>query len=122
MSEMADVPAWAAIPVAVLTLAGSILGLTGSVGLLRLKTFYERVPAPTLGTTLGIGCILTASMLFFPVLQTRMVLHEVLIGVFMVITTPVTLMVLARAALHSDRADRKPGVPVPLSPVQDKTR
>ena len=45
-------------------------------GLLRLSSFYERVHAPTLGTTLGIGSVLLASMLFFSVLQSRPVLHD----------------------------------------------
>jgi multicomponent K+:H+ antiporter subunit G len=119
MSHAADVPLWAAVPVALMLLLGAGLGLVGSIGLLRLRSFYERVHAPTLGTTLGIGCILLASMLFFSVVQTRAVLHEVLITVFMVLTTPVTLMLLARAALHRDRAEGNPKVPRPLQPQQD---
>ena len=74
---------------------------------------------PTLGTTLGIGCVLLASMLFFSVLQTRPVLHEMLIAVFMVITTPVTLMLLARAALYRDRREGGSEVPHPPSPKAD---
>ena len=119
MSAGADLPLWAALPVSLLVLLGAGLGLTGSIGLLRLRSFYERVHAPTLGTTLGIGCILLASMLFFSVLQTRAVLHEVLITVFMVVTTPVTLMLLARAALHRDRAEGSAEVPGPLAPPPD---
>ena len=69
MSHAAELPLWAALPVALLLLLGAGLGLTGSIGLLRLRSFYDRVHAPTLGTTLGIGCILLASMLFFSVLQ-----------------------------------------------------
>ena len=45
----ADVPAWLAFVVVGLALAGSTLSLLGAVGLTRLKTFYERVHAPTLG-------------------------------------------------------------------------
>jgi multicomponent K+:H+ antiporter subunit G len=104
-------PAWAALPVALLVLAGAALGLLGSVGLLRLPGFYQRVHAPTLGTTLGIGSILLGSMLAFSVLQTRPVLHELLIAAFLALTTPVTLMLLARAALHRDRAAGDPSVP-----------
>ena len=70
-----DLPAWAALPTALLLLAGAGLALTGSLGLLRLGSFYQRVHAPTLGTTLGIGCILAAWTLFFSVLQARLVLH-----------------------------------------------
>ncbi len=118
MNHAADLPLWVALPVALLLLVGAGLGLTGSIGLLRLRSFYDRVHAPTLGTTLGIGCILLASMLFFSVVQTRFVLHEILILVFMVVTTPVTLMLLARAALHRDRAEQSPEVPPPLQPRQ----
>ena len=86
-------PTWTALLVAVLLLLGTGLSLTGSLGLLRLGNFYQRVHAPTLGATLGAGCVLIASMVFFSVLQTRPVVHEVLITVFVTVTTPVTLMV-----------------------------
>jgi multicomponent K+:H+ antiporter subunit G len=100
-----DLPIWAALLVALLLLIGTGLCLTGSLGLLRLGNFYERVHAPTLGATLGAGCVLFASMIFFSVLQTRPIVHEVLIAVFVTVTTPVTLMVLVRAAVHRDRSE-----------------
>ena len=117
MMESIEVPAWAAVATAVLVLAGAGLTLTGSLGLLRLGSFYERIHAPTLGTTLGVGCVLLGSMLFFSVLETRPVLHELLIAGFMIVTTPVTLMLLARAALYRDRSEGSPGVPpLPRAP------
>ena len=119
MTHAADIPTWAALPVALLLLLGAGLTLTGSLGLLRLGSFYDRIHAPTLGTTLGIGCVLIASMLFFSVLQMRLVLHELLIAAFMVVTTPVTLMLLARAALYRDRregCDEVPPPPLPSPP------
>lgn len=100
-----ELPAWTALLVAALLLLGTGLSLTGSLGLLRLDNFYQRVHAPTLGATLGAGCVLIASMIFFSVLQTRPIVHEVLITVFVTVTTPVTLMVLARAALHRDQSE-----------------
>ena len=111
MTHAADLPAWAALLTALFLLIGAGLTLIGSLGLLRLNGFYERVHAPTLGTTLGIGSILIASMLFFSVLQLRLVLHEVLLAVFMTLTTPVTLMLLARAALYRDRREGSDNVP-----------
>jgi multicomponent K+:H+ antiporter subunit G len=121
VNHAADLPLWAALAVALLLLLGAGLALTGSIGLLRLRSFYERVHAPTLGTTLGIGCILLASMLFFSVAQTRLVLHEVLIGVLVVVTTPVTLMLLARAALYRDRREGNGAVPSPPRPHRGRT-
>lgn len=88
-----------------LILAGALLAFGGSLGLLRLKTFYERVHPPTMGATLGTGLILIGSMLYFSTLESRPVLHEILIGVFMTLTTPVTYTLLVRAALHRDQAE-----------------
>lgn len=112
MTPELDLPFWAALPVALMLLAGSGLALIGSIGLVRLRDFYARVHAPTLATTLGIGFILLASMLYFTVLQSRPVVHEVLITVFMVMTTPVTLMLLTRAALYRDRQEGNADVPL----------
>ncbi len=94
MTEPINLPDWAAILTSILVLLGAGLTLIGTIGLLRLDNFYARVHAPTLGTTLGIGCILIASMLYFSVLQSRPVLHEILIAIFVTITTPITLMLL----------------------------
>jgi multicomponent K+:H+ antiporter subunit G len=90
---------------ALLVLAGASLALLGSIGLLRLETFYERVHPPTMGTTLGTGLVLIGSMLFFTIHESRPVLHEILIGAFMTLNTPVTYLLLVRAALHRDRLE-----------------
>lgn len=110
MSEAAELPAWAALLTAILVLVGAAVALIGSIGLLRLGSFYERVHAPTLGTTLGTGCILMASMIYFSALQTRPVLHEFLIAILALVTTPVTLMLLVRAALFRDEFEGRPEV------------
>ncbi len=111
MSHAAELPLWAALLVAFLLLLGAGLTLLGAIGLLRLESFYKRVHSPTLGTTWGTGGILLASMLFFSIVESRPVLHELLIAVFVTVTTPVTLMLLARAALFRDRTEKNPEVP-----------
>ena len=111
MSSTPGLPLWAELLVAFFLLLGSALTLLGAIGTLQLRTFYERVHAPTLGTTWGAGGILIASMLYFSVLQSRPVLHELLITAFVTVTTPVTLMLLARAALYRDRSEENDGVP-----------
>jgi multicomponent K+:H+ antiporter subunit G len=120
VNHAADLPLWAAIPVAALLVFGAGLALIGSVGLLRLQNFYDRVHAPTLATTLGIGSVLLASMLFSSVMQDRLVLHEILIACFMIITTPVTLMLLARAALYRDRREGSRDVPPGLANADEE--
>lgn len=107
---------WAA---GILIVLGALLAFAGSLGLLRLKTFYERVHPPTMGTTLGTGLILIGSMLHFSALETRPVLHEILIGVFMTLNTPVTYMLLVRAALHRDRAEGRDPLSSPATSPLD---
>ncbi|MCO5146266.1 MAG: monovalent cation/H(+) antiporter subunit G [Aquamicrobium sp.] len=111
MSHAADLPLWAAILVAAFLLVGAGLTLIGSWGFFRLKSFYDRIHAPTLGTSWGTGSIVIASMICFTMLQSRLVIHEILIGIFVTVTMPVTLMLLGRAALYRDRAEANPDVP-----------
>ncbi|WP_378941952.1 monovalent cation/H(+) antiporter subunit G [Mesorhizobium sp. ANAO-SY3R2] len=107
MMTAETLPAWAALLTAFLVLAGAALTLIGAIGTLRFRSFFERVHAPTLGTSWGMGAILLGSMLYFSVLGSRPVLHEILIAVFVTITTPVTLMLLARAALYRQRSEAR---------------
>jgi multicomponent K+:H+ antiporter subunit G len=105
MNDIEQMPAWAAAITAVLLLLGAAITLVGSLGLLRLRTFYERVHAPTLGTTLGTVCVALASIVYFSVLQSRPVLHEILIIGLGAVTTPVALTVLVGAARFRDTAE-----------------
>ncbi|GLK86514.1 monovalent cation/H(+) antiporter subunit G [Ancylobacter defluvii] len=111
MSTAPELPLWAALVVSALMVIGAAIALIGSVGLIRLNSFYARVHAPTLGATLGVGSLLIGSMICFSVLQSRPVVHEVLIALFVTITTPITLVLLARASLHRDRVEGNPEVP-----------
>lgn len=105
MNDIEQMPALAAAITAVLLLLGATVTLVGSLGLLRLRTFYERVHAPTLGTTLGTVFVALASIVYFSVLQSRPVLHEILIIGLGAVTTPVALTVLVGAARFRDTAE-----------------
>lgn len=111
MSHAETLPLWVAVLVAAFLLLGSGLALVGSFGFWRLRSFYDRLHAPTLGTSWGTGATVMASMILFSALQSRPVLHEILIGIFVTVTTPVTLMLLGRAALYRDRSEGNPDVP-----------
>lgn len=89
----------------ILIVLAAMFALAGSVGLLTLRSFYERVHPPTMGATLGTGLMLVACVVHFSDLQHRLVLHHLLIGIFALVTTPVTYMMLVRAALHRDAAE-----------------
>ncbi|NDP49575.1 MAG: Na+/H+ antiporter subunit G, partial [Sulfuriferula multivorans] len=66
----------------------------------RLNDFYTRLHGPTKATTLGVGCLLIASAVYFSLRNEGVSLHEVLVSVFLFITAPVSAHLLAKAALH----------------------
>ncbi len=88
------------ILLSVLILTGAIFTFIGSLGLARLADFYTRLHGPTKATTLGVGCLLIASALYFSMHDEGVSLHEVLVTLFLFITAPVSAHLLAKAALH----------------------
>ena len=111
MSALPSLPVWLMLPVALLLVLGSTLTLLGAFGLVHLKSFYDRIHAPTLGTSWGAAGVLLGSLLAWSWVQDRVFVHELVIGACIMVTTPVTLMFLGRAALHRDRRAGHPGVP-----------
>jgi multicomponent K+:H+ antiporter subunit G len=110
MIDAGAVPPAVALAVGVLTVAGAALALIGSIGLLRMKSFYDRLHPPTMGMTLGAAFILLGSMVLFSALESRPVLHEIAIGAFLLLTTPAAFILLVRAAMRRDSAEgRDPG-------------
>ena len=97
---MSELPAWAAVPAAILLIAAGLLAAIGAYGLLRLPDFFKRMHPPAMGSTLGAGCVLLASILVSSAAAGRPVVHALLITLFIVVTAPVTSMLLARAALY----------------------
>jgi len=86
--------------VAALIYIGAFFTLVGSLGLARLPDFYARLHGPTKATTLGVGSLLLASMLFFVVVGDGLRLHKFLITVFLFLTAPVSGHLMAKAGLR----------------------
>src|SRR5690606_32225840 len=94
-------------PIVFFLISGGIVIVIGALGLVRLPTFYQRIHGPAITITFGAGGILIASMLYFSGLQSRPVIHELLITLFVFMTAPVTSMLIMRAAVYRDlRAGR----------------
>ena len=107
MSGMEHLPDWAALLVSLLLIVGASIVLIGALGLVRLRTFYQRIHGPAITITLGAGSLLIASMLYFTVAQSRPVVHEVIISLFVLLTAPVVSMMIMRAAVYRDLRARK---------------
>lgn len=100
-----ETPLWAAITIVAFLIFGCGLTLIGCIGMTTFKSFYDRLHMPTLGSSWGIGSILIASMLYTAFVDGHVVMHELLITIFLVVTTPVVLMLLSRAAMHRERTN-----------------
>jgi multicomponent K+:H+ antiporter subunit G len=83
-----------------LIVTGAMFTFIGSLGLARLRDFYTRLHGPTKASTLGVGCLLIASAVYFSVQDEGVSLHEVLVTLFLFITAPVSAHLLGKAALH----------------------
>lgn len=83
-----------------LLLMGGVFILIGALGMVKLPDFYTRLHAPTKATTLGIGCILVASMALHALRGDGFAVHELVISLFLFITAPVSAYMVAKAALQ----------------------
>ena len=107
MSALERLPTWAALPVSLLLIIGGCVNVTGALGLMRLPNFYQRIHGPAITITLGAGSVLIASMIYFTAQQSRLVIHEIIITVFVLLTAPVVSMMIMRAAVYRDLRGRK---------------
>ena len=88
------------ILISILLVAGGSFALIGSWGLARLPSLMTRLHGPTKATTLGVGSCLIASMIYFPAAGGSFSAHELLITLFLFITTPISANMIAKAHLH----------------------
>jgi multicomponent Na+:H+ antiporter subunit G len=82
--------------IGVLALVGSTLVLLASIGVLRMPDLFTRMQAATKATTLGLGCLLAATALQLSDFSSF--IRAISIGAFVMLTSPVSTHVIARAA------------------------
>lgn len=99
---------WEIAVSAFLVLAG-IFALVGAWGLVKLPSPMTRLHAPTKATTLGVGGVLIASMIWSIGSHGVLSFHELLITLFLFLTAPITANFIAKANLH--RADPPEDLP-----------
>jgi multicomponent K+:H+ antiporter subunit G len=78
---------------------GAVFIAVGAIGLARFPDFFMRLHAPTKASTLGVGGVLVASMLWHWG-QGQWAGREVLITLFLFVTAPVSAHLLGLAGLH----------------------
>lgn len=103
MNSLEQLPLWVEILVAMLLVISSVFALIGALGILRMKSYFQRMHPPALASTMGSWTVALASILYFSALKSGPVLHAWLIPILLSITVPVTTLLLARAALFRKR-------------------
>lgn len=106
----------AEILIALLLVASGIFGIVGSYGLVKLPDPMTRLHAPTKATTLGVGGVLIASMLYFAVFAGHISFHELMITLFLLLTAPITAHFIAKAQIH--RAEPRKSLPDPAGATE----
>ncbi len=102
MSAAQSLPLWLELVLSALVLVGAAFALIGSWGLAKLSDFLKRIHGPTKATTMGVGCVLIASALWFTVRGPQPSLHELLITVFLFLTAPVSALMLVKSVIKLD--------------------
>jgi multicomponent Na+:H+ antiporter subunit G len=88
------------IVTAIAWLAGSAFALLAAVGVLRMPDVFTRMQASTKASTLGLGCLLIGAALQLG--DFASLIRVASIGAFVLLTTPVSGLVIARAAYFAD--------------------
>lgn len=96
----AELPYLLELLLAALIVFGAAFVLIGSIGLIKLPDFYTRLHAPTKATTLGMGSLLIASLIFTSHSTGNVHVQQLLITLFLFITAPIAAHMLAKTALH----------------------
>ncbi|MBY6200967.1 Na+/H+ antiporter subunit G [Maritalea mobilis] len=82
--------------ISIFLVISGVFGFVGSFGLVKLKNSLQRLHAPTKATTLGVGGVLVASMIYFYVEKGHLSVHELLITLFLFLTAPITANFIAK--------------------------
>ena len=101
------------IVTAVVWLAGSGFALLAAVGVLRMPDVFTRMQASTKASTLGLACLLIGTAIQLG--DFAACIRAASIGAFVLLTTPVAGLVIARASFFA-------GVPLWKGTVLDERR
>ena len=96
---------WIVIPASALIVISGLLVLTASIGMVRVSSFLPRTHIQAIIYSTALWSLLLASLLLTFSLKDRTFLHEILIGIFIFITSPVSTILLVRSfVLREERA------------------
>ena len=83
-----------------LWIVGSAFAFLAALGVLRMPDVFTRMQASTKASTLGLGCLLLGAAMQLADLAS--VIRLISIAAFLLLTTPVSAHVIARASYRAD--------------------
>jgi multicomponent K+:H+ antiporter subunit G len=104
---------WIEIPVALLLVLSGLFALAAGVGLVRFKSFFQRMHPPALAFSFAAWCVTLASIVYFSAQDDKLALRSWLIIIFLSLTVPVTTILLARTELFRRRTASGGGGDIP---------
>jgi multicomponent K+:H+ antiporter subunit G len=110
-------PLWVEIPVALLLALSGVFTLVAAIGIVRFRTFFQRMHPPALAFSFSAWCVTLASIIYFSAQDGALSLHAWLIIIFLSLTVPVTTILLSRTELFRRRNSGDPAMPPPLSAI-----
>lgn len=110
------------IVVVTLLVVGCFFTLLGGVAMVKLSDFFRRLHGPAKASTLGVGCILVASIVYHWINGSGVHPREILITVFLFLTAPISAHLMSRAALSlmDERPPHPDRVPDPTGAMVDE--
>lgn len=116
---MNTIPLWLEFLVALLLLLSAASALAAAWGLARMPHFFLRMHPVALAHTGGAWSASLACVLYFSAQSGTLQLHAWIIVVLLVITAPITTVLLSRAALFRARTQGlRSEVPPALQPAE----
>ena len=100
---------WIEIPVALLLVLSGVFTLAAAVGVVRFKTFFQRMHPPALAYSFAAWCVTLASIVYFSAQDDKLALRSWLIIIFLAVTT----ILLARTELFRRRTASGGGGEIP---------
>ncbi len=94
-----SLPLWVELSVALLLAASGVFTLAAAVGLVRFRSFFQRMHPPALAFSISAWCVTLASIVYFSAQGNGLSLQAWLIIIFLAVTVPVTTILLARTGL-----------------------
>ena len=88
------------VVISVIVVLAGLFTFAGAIGLLKLPDLMTRLHAPTLSVTLGVGCTIIATILYFSYQEQSLQLEELIVTLLLLFSAPVSAHMIGKAALH----------------------